>query len=203
MKTKLVGFAIKNLLVAVTAFAAILTSAPSHASTLSFDFSFTNTLGVTPGTVTGQIYGLSDNATSAATAVIIDSYPAILGSVATPFDILSYPLVAGNPNSVVANSFTVAGGQITNVNFYADGQCLPSPPCGYAPLFLYLGTGSSPSAYVFGASDPLTGLSNGAVQAESDFITFTPTPLPATLPLFATGLGALGLLGWRRKREAI
>ena len=30
----------------------------------------------------------------------------------------------------------------------------------------------------------------------------TPTPLPAALPLFATGLGALGLLGWRRKRKA-
>jgi hypothetical protein len=28
------------------------------------------------------------------------------------------------------------------------------------------------------------------------------TPLPAALPLFATGLGALGLLGWRRKRNA-
>ena len=27
-------------------------------------------------------------------------------------------------------------------------------------------------------------------------------PLPGALPLFATGLGALGLLGWRRKRKA-
>ncbi len=27
------------------------------------------------------------------------------------------------------------------------------------------------------------------------------TPLPATLPLFSTGLGAWGLLGWRRKRK--
>lgn len=27
------------------------------------------------------------------------------------------------------------------------------------------------------------------------------TPVPAALPLFATGLGALGLLGWRRKRK--
>jgi hypothetical protein len=27
-------------------------------------------------------------------------------------------------------------------------------------------------------------------------------PLPAALPLFATGLGALALLGWRRKRTA-
>jgi hypothetical protein len=32
--------------------------------------------------------------------------------------------------------------------------------------------------------------------------TSTVTPLPATLPLFATGIGAIGLLGWRRKRKA-
>src|SRR5262249_46386288 len=30
----------------------------------------------------------------------------------------------------------------------------------------------------------------------------TATPLPAALPLFATGLGVLGLFGGRRKREA-
>jgi hypothetical protein len=30
----------------------------------------------------------------------------------------------------------------------------------------------------------------------------TATPIPAAFPLFATGLGALGLLGWRRKRKA-
>jgi hypothetical protein len=28
------------------------------------------------------------------------------------------------------------------------------------------------------------------------------TPIPAALPLFATGIGGLGLLGWRRKRRA-
>jgi len=28
------------------------------------------------------------------------------------------------------------------------------------------------------------------------------TPLPGALPLFATGLGALGVVGWRRKRKA-
>jgi hypothetical protein len=30
----------------------------------------------------------------------------------------------------------------------------------------------------------------------------TTTPLPASLLLFATGLSALGLLGWRTKRKA-
>lgn len=34
------------------------------------------------------------------------------------------------------------------------------------------------------------------------FVVGTVTPLPASLPLFATGLGGLGLLGWRRKRKA-
>jgi len=29
-----------------------------------------------------------------------------------------------------------------------------------------------------------------------------PVPLPAALPLFATGLVGLGLLGWRRKKKA-
>jgi hypothetical protein len=33
-------------------------------------------------------------------------------------------------------------------------------------------------------------------------LTVTTTPLPAALPLFASGLGALGLLGWLRRRRA-
>ena len=34
-------------------------------------------------------------------------------------------------------------------------------------------------------------------------VTDTATPLPAALPLFATGLGVLGLLGWCRRRKAL
>ena len=36
-----------------------------------------------------------------------------------------------------------------------------------------------------------------------DYAAIVPTPLPGALPLFASGLGALGLLGWRRKQKAI
>jgi hypothetical protein len=45
-----------------------------------------------------------------------------------------------------------------------------------------------------GNAEPRAGNSIIATLAE--------TPLPAALPLFATGLGALGFLGWRRKRKA-
>ena len=38
---------------------------------------------------------------------------------------------------------------------------------------------------------------------DGDTVSVTFTPLPATLPLFATGLGALGLLGWRRKQQRL
>ena len=45
--------------------------------------------------------------------------------------------------------------------------------------------------------------SQGVLDSFNTTLSFTPTPLPAALPLFATGLGALGLLGWRRKRKAL
>jgi hypothetical protein len=51
----------------------------------------------------------------------------------------------------------------------------------------------------------MTGLPGGIVHTDltlSGSATAPATPLPAGLPLFASGLGALGLLGWRRKRKA-
>jgi hypothetical protein len=48
-----------------------------------------------------------------------------------------------------------------------------------------------------GAYDPLVELTSFTVTPVSA------TPLPAALPLFASGLGALGLLGWRRKRKNV
>jgi hypothetical protein len=44
-------------------------------------------------------------------------------------------------------------------------------------------------------------LSAGPFEADFSFSSTAATPLPAALPLFATGLGAFGLLGWRRKRK--
>jgi hypothetical protein len=46
------------------------------------------------------------------------------------------------------------------------------------------------------SSSPLVGL-------EFDDVQLTPTPLPASLPLLAAGLAAIGLLAWRSKRMLV
>ena len=54
-----------------------------------------------------------------------------------------------------------------------------------------------------GAYDPVYGFlqdqSAGFILSGSEL---PPVPLPAALPLFATGLSMMGLLGWRSKRKA-
>jgi hypothetical protein len=61
--------------------------------------------------------------------------------------------------------------------------------------FSVIGTGSDVVRFVaVGTDDSLGG--------SLDAVALTATPLPAALPLLATGLGAFGLLGWRRKRKA-
>jgi hypothetical protein len=52
------------------------------------------------------------------------------------------------------------------------------------------------------AGTPHSGYSGAGTQVALDNLTISAVPLPAALPLFATGLGTLGLLGWRRKRKA-
>jgi hypothetical protein len=66
------------------------------------------------------------------------------------------------------------------------------------------GTGTTLLALVFDASSGLATVSSTGGFTGSITYNFTPaaTPLPAALPLFATGLGGLGLLGWHRKRKA-
>jgi hypothetical protein len=84
------------------------------------------------------------------------------------------------------NDFTVSNGQIVAANFFSNGPNLSSLELSSS---IMVGVLAGPEEETTGG--PMT------------FSPVSPaTPLPATLPLFATGLGALGLLGWRRKRKA-
>lgn len=87
-----------------------------QASALSFNFSFDGDtgLGSVPGTVTGTIFGLVDNAPGqAATSILITSFPAGLGGTLSHPDLLDF-------SSQVANNFNVSGGQIIGGGFAAQ-----------------------------------------------------------------------------------
>lgn len=86
-------------------------------------------------------------------------------------------------------SFSVGSGT-TSFNIYEDdGLYTPGAPYGCGGVYCLLGPGDT------GAGDPFVTVSFYLTPVAA-------TPLPATLPLFATGLGAMGLLGWRRKKKA-
>jgi len=64
------------------------------------------------------------------------------------------------------------------------------------------GGGGGQLLFVLGAFTTPGVYNVGPISMSSDAVlTVSETPLPAALPLFASGLGALGLLGWRRKRK--
>ena len=175
--------------------ALLLASTAAHA--LTFNFSFTNTAGDgTAGTVTGQVVLSTDNAIEAATSVTIDSYPAAVGSLGTVPITVS---LAG----VVSNSFDVSSGQIIASDFVDEFALndflILNTVHGVACLEVNVGSPAAGSCNQFSANP-----SGGAAVDDLSFTSanFTATPLPSALPLFATALGALGLLGWRRKRKA-
>jgi hypothetical protein len=202
MKSKLLG-----LMAAVASLG--LFPSPGHALNFDFSFSCTSCMNVAPfgGTVTGEIDGLT-NGTSAATAVTIGSYPSALFSASftlPPAPFITFPNVN---DTVYENTFTVTGGVITAYHFtvggifggWGFGLGSTAAPPGENLDFLTNGTLIAPDQ-----RDIALCLSGNGCTATT---TFTPladtgtTPLPAALPLFASGLGALGLLGWRRKRKA-
>jgi hypothetical protein len=176
MKSKFVAGALAGALIFAVC------ASPSQA--LTFQFSFTG-IG---GTVTGEIDGLVDNDTSSATHLVINSYPALLDvGVAAPFDAVA------TADGIFYNSFAVAGGVIQTYLFAANHA------------FQWGGTGGWQLCFSYNQQcQALAYLSDGTNTVSGSQVTFSQvaaTPLPAALPLFATGLGALGLLRWRRRRK--
>jgi hypothetical protein len=177
----------KNMTLGAFAFACALAlvSTPGHA--LTFDFSFTNVSGDTPGTVTGVIAGLVDNATSQASLVIIESVPSVL-PIPTP-----RPLF---PGFALSNSFTVVNGTITSALYNQLGVGFPEgmfslginfnpPTTNRAELDVAINVFPLTSPFVIGP------------------ISFTPVPGPiagAGLPGLILACGALLALARRRRQ---
>ena len=125
------------------------------------------------------------------------------GTLAAPWGVALAPSSFGQfggdllvGNFSYANSFISAFDPLTGA---FEGMILINVGPGNTPGGLWsldFGTGGSngsPNTLYF--TDGIDGETHGLFGA------IEATPLPAALPLFATGLGAMGLFGWRRKRK--
>jgi hypothetical protein len=200
MKTKVLGF-IAICTIAATSFVAPITS---EATTLTF---------------TASLSGANENpavvssGTGFAT-VIIDTIANTM-EVQVTFSGLSsndtaahiHCCVAPGGNAGVATTVPAFIGFPLNVTSGAYDQILNMlDPASYNPAFVTAngGTAISAEAVLFAgmiAGQTYLNIHTTAHTGGEIRGFLVATPLPGALPLFATGLGALGLLGWRRKRK--
>jgi len=176
-----------------------LTGSTANASTYDYNVDF----DVGPLTITGTIVTACDNCpldpvhgalvswsfTSSDGVSMTSSDPSVV-IFASPV----YPLTV-MPNSVIFD----AAGPPGSIQF-TDTSAILLFQAAYvdAPSEIYYDElpGNANSYTIIYVINDFTGSPPSAVQIA------TATPLPAALPLFAAGLGAMGLLGWRRKRKA-
>jgi hypothetical protein len=126
------------------------------------------------------------------------------GSNFSPNSINPMPAYAMAPFDFPANGYGLSTDQqkvYSTLDFHVDTGNSSLTLAQFVATLL----ASTDSPYPIFAADVYSG-----ITGNTGIIGFTqtnnegppPVPLPGALPLFTTGLGALGLLGWRRKRKA-
>jgi hypothetical protein len=150
---------------------------------------------------------------------ITDEAPGVLGKVNAHFDFLSTdPLAAGVTKTTNYNIFGPSGGLSDTLNIVVTGHTPTADDNTNVTVDMHFFSDTADenvSLLVLLANGiPITetgllqevngGIADLTVQFTSDVsdADVSATPIPAALPLFATGLGVMGLLGWRRKRKA-
>ncbi len=173
----------------------------SGAFTGSGTLDATNAMAVNPDqfyleSITGTLTDASNDKYTINTSLSPNSYDA-------PDNLIYYPPNLAPPTppyfflDFAGIAFSVGDGSLS-FNVYENNSAIPGYNCVATSPYCIMGPGSTAAG---GGLDE-EGNPIDPVSAVDFSLTVAPTPLPAALPLFATGLGALGLLGWRRKRKS-
>ena len=161
----------------------------ADASPVISTFNFTGTCEVAPGNCTGTANG----------TLVLENYTLGASLSTSNFQSFTYQ------STVYSFSFNGAGtGQIVNgigtggiSGIFGSLPTSPGSLPGPADVFIEI----SNNGTIFDSGINFWCAGVGCNDDNGTPAVWTETPLPAALPLFATGLGGLGLLGWRRKRK--
>ena len=181
-----------KFLIKIAAIAAMSLSAVSAQAAVLVTFSFSNDpeYGNVPGTVTGTIAGLSDNATGAATGITLTSYPAGLNNAGYSSDVFSWA-----DGTIYTNSFTITNGVVTGSDFIIQ------TPAQGTQLWLngqqsynFLGLDGATTLYTYNG-----GGASGVTYTVSQV---SAAPEPATWAMLILGFGLAGAT-LRRRRTGV
>jgi hypothetical protein len=195
------GFALSLM-----SFFAEVTTTPARAATLQFDLTITYLTPPNPilpaGNLTGTPQFFSDNGFDFLLTIAMPNPPPILPLGQTYFaSFIPTDPCFGHPSCAISFSFAgLAQGFPAGAFQTGNVPSGPEPP-PILPIAVLQPTDPCTPGDPCHASGPIVAFDDPVVIGSWE-VSIHPTPLPAALPLFATGLGALGLLGWRRKRKA-
>jgi hypothetical protein len=129
------------------------------------------------------------------------------GGTTTKADLLDYSLTFKNgANTFVGTPANLLGLQTFNITYSLDLLTVTAwdisiaftNPATPGIAFQFGGNNNSFAQVTNGGGSPFN---DSAFPGPTLTAELQPTPLPGALLLFATGLGAMGFFGWRRKRK--
>lgn len=185
------------LVTGLVALCAVAVASGAHASSIPISGTFTATGSAGAAPVFTETFDANGSDTP---------FGSFTGSESATADVTDFPAIALSDGTFQFNFATgFISGTFSGSGSYTDIMISFLITGGLLPGDTGSGTGSGSFDLTTGS---ITGSYSGTISAPDDALPgLAPlpaiTPLPPALPLFATGLGALGLLGWRRKRKAV